>query len=232
MAFLYTVLHSLAKSRRSFKDCQECFALAARKGETLSGARLCCRLACAALIKYHPRMTLRSILLHPDSRLKKICDPIESFDSNLTALIEDMFETMYDAPGVGLAGPQIGVMSRVFVMDCAGKEEVPQPLALINPQIIRQSEELSEYEEGCLSIPEHYASVTRPAEVEIRYQTPQGAFETRLFCGLEATCAQHELDHLNGILFIDHISAIRRRMITEKMRKFKREQMRQSALKS
>ncbi|MFV0472755.1 MAG: peptide deformylase [Pikeienuella sp.] len=173
-------------------------------------------------------MSILPILIHPDPRLKKICDPVAD-PAAVAGLIRDMLETMYDAPGIGLAAPQVGVNARLLVMDCAGKEEEPTPLAMINPEIIDASAEMNIHEEGCLSIPDQYAEIERPAEVTVRWLTPEGALEERRFDGLWATCAQHEIDHLNGKLFIDHIGAVRRQMITQKMKKLKRERARETA---
>ncbi|MCB1368034.1 MAG: peptide deformylase [Rhodobacteraceae bacterium] len=171
-------------------------------------------------------MSIRPILIHPDPRLKKVCTPFEGVDTAARKLADDMLETMYDAPGVGLAAPQVGILSRLFVMDCAGKEETPEPLALINPEITWASDELNTHEEGCLSIPEQYEEVTRPAEVKVRYLNLDGQFEERHFAGLAATCAQHEIDHLNGKLFIDYLSRIKRSMITTRMKKLKADRAR------
>lgn len=172
-------------------------------------------------------MTLRPILIHPDPRLKKPCTPIDGITPEIGKLAEDMLQTMYDAPGVGLAAPQIGVLQRMFVMDCVKEEgEAPRPMVLVNPEIIATSDDMNTYEEGCLSIPEHYAEVTRPARVTMRWMGLDGKLHEDEFDGLWATCAQHELDHLNGKLFIDHLGAIKRQMITRKMVKFKREQAR------
>lgn len=169
-------------------------------------------------------MTLRPILIHPDPRLKKTCAPVGRISAEIETLAADMLATMYDAPGVGLAAPQVGVLSRLFVMDCTKDPEAPRnPLVLIDPEITWTSDETSVYEEGCLSIPDQYAEVTRPAQVRMRFTTLQGKTEERDFDGLWATCAQHELDHLNGVLFIDHIGAMKRQMITRKMVKLKRE---------
>ena len=169
-------------------------------------------------------MTLRSILLHPDPRLKKPCDPVTRITPEIETLAADMLATMYDAPGVGLAAPQVGVLSRLYVMDCEKDPEAPrQPIVMVNPEITWRSEALNTYEEGCLSIPDHYADVTRPAEVRVRWLGLDGKTHERDFDGLWATCAQHELDHLNGVLFIDHLSMIKRQMITRKMVKLKRE---------
>ncbi|MDO5529641.1 MAG: peptide deformylase [Paracoccus sp. (in: a-proteobacteria)] len=173
-------------------------------------------------------MTLRNILIHPDPRLKKICDPVARITPDIEMLAADMLATMYDAPGIGLAAPQIGVNLRLFVMDANRDPEAePQPTVLVNPEIVSSSDETNVYEEGCLSIPEQYAEVTRPAEVTMRWLGLDGKTHERDFAGLWATCAQHELDHLNGVLFIDHISAIKRQMITRKMVKLKRERARE-----
>ena len=168
-------------------------------------------------------MALRSILIHPDPRLKKVCAPFEGVNPAVRRLADDMLETMYDAPGIGLAAPQVGVLQRLFVMDCAGKDDDPDPMVLINPEITWASDELNTHEEGCLSIPEQYEEVTRPAAVKVRFLDLDGNPQERHFDGLRATCAQHEIDHLNGTLFIDHLSRIKRQMITRKMQKLKRE---------
>ncbi|MGB1235761.1 MAG: peptide deformylase [Planktomarina sp.] len=169
-------------------------------------------------------MTIRPILIHPDPRLKKLAEPVAHVTDDIRTLAEDMLETMYDAPGVGLAAPQIGVSMRIFVMDCVKEDGVePRPMALINPSVTWASEELSTYEEGCLSIPEQYGDVKRPAEVEVTWTDTQGAQQTEKFEGLWATCAQHEIDHLDGKLFIDHLKPLKRQMITRKMQKLKRE---------
>ncbi|WP_368188366.1 peptide deformylase [Aestuariibius sp. HNIBRBA575] len=169
-------------------------------------------------------MTLRPILIHPDPRLKKVCDPVTEITDALRRQADDMLETMYDAPGVGLAAPQIGVMNRMFVMDCVKDEnEAPNPMVMINPTITWESDELNVYEEGCLSIPEQYGEVERPAEVEMQWLGLDGETHSQKFDGLWATCAQHELDHLRGKLFIDYLKPLRRQMITRKMQKLKRE---------
>ena len=168
-------------------------------------------------------MSLRPILIHPDPRLKKAAEAVSEPDDAIRKLVEDMFETMYDAPGIGLAGPQIGVMKRIFVMDTSAKDDAPQPLALINPEILWRSDETSTYEEGCLSIPEIYEEVTRPARVAVRWLDPEGETREAEFEGLAATCAQHEIDHLDGKLFIDYLGSVKRGLITQKMKKLKRE---------
>ncbi len=169
-------------------------------------------------------MSLRNILIHPDPRLKKTCDPIARITPEIETLAADMLATMYDAPGVGLAAPQVGVLSRLYVMDCNKDPEAdPAPIVMINPEITWRSEALNTYEEGCLSIPDQYAEVTRPAEVRIAWLGLDGKTQEREFDGLWATCAQHEIDHLDGKLFIDYLSAMKRQMITRKMVKLKRE---------
>lgn len=168
-------------------------------------------------------MTLRPILIHPDPRLRKVTEPVADISDALRRLADDMLETMYDAPGIGLAAPQIGALTRMFVMDCASREDgaEPNPVVMLNPEITARSEETSSYEEGCLSFPEQYAEVVRPAEVEMRWLGLDGAEHSAGFGGLEATCAQHELDHLNGKLFIDHIGTVKRAMIVSKVKKAK-----------
>lgn len=166
----------------------------------------------------------RTILLHPDPRLKKAAAPVDDLSDELRALADDMLKTMYDAPGIGLAAPQIGVSSRLIVLDCVKEEgEPPRPLVMFNPEVIASSDRLNTYEEGCLSIPDQFADVTRPAEVEVRWIDRDGNERTETFDKLWATCVQHEIDHLNGKLFIDYLKPLKRQMITRKMVKLKRE---------
>ncbi|WP_299954197.1 peptide deformylase [uncultured Roseobacter sp.] len=166
----------------------------------------------------------RNILLHPDPRLKKQAAPVADLSDELRALADDMLETMYDAPGVGLAAPQVGILQRLVVLDCVkGESERPRPLIMFNPEIVSSSDEMNVYEEGCLSIPEQFADVTRPAEVEVRWVDQNGKEMQETFDGLWATCAQHEIDHLDGKLFIDYLKPLKRQMITRKMVKMKRE---------
>lgn len=170
------------------------------------------------------RMTIRPILIHPDPRLKTRATPVTDVTDDLRVLAKDMLDTMYDAPGIGLAAPQVGVLSRVLVMDCVkDPDQEPEPMVLINPEVIEASEELASYEEGCLSIPEQYAEVQRPAEVKVRWMDLEGSEQEAHFDGLWATCVQHEIDHLNGKLFIDYLKPLKRQMITRKMQKLKRE---------
>ena len=168
-------------------------------------------------------MTIRPILIHPDPRLKKVCEPVPEVNAKVRKLADDMLETMYDAPGVGLAAPQIGVLQRIFVIDCSDKEAAADPMILINPKITWTSEELNTHEEGCLSIPEMYEDVTRPKQVRMAYLDADGKEQEREFDELYATAVQHELDHLNGKLFIDYLSGLKRTMITNKMKKLKKE---------
>ena len=169
----------------------------------------------------------RSILLHPDPRLKRVAAPVPDLSDDLRALATDMLETMYDAPGIGLAAPQVGVPHRLIVVDCVKEEgATPRPLIMFNPEITAASDDTSVYEEGCLSLPEQYAEVTRPAEISVRWIDETGAERSEDMTGLWATCVQHEVDHLNGTLFIDHIGAMKRQMITRKMVKMKREMAR------
>ncbi len=171
---------------------------------------------------------IRPILIHPDPRLKKVCAPVNTITDEVRALASSMLDTMYDAPGIGLAAPQVGVDARMLVMDCAKRDELdtPEPMCLINPEIVLSSEEEGEYEEGCLSIPDIYAMVTRPSAVRVRYLDQNGDPHERDFEGIWSVCVQHEIDHLNGKLFIDYLSGMRRQMITQKMKKLKRDKAR------
>ena len=166
----------------------------------------------------------RNILLHPDPRLKKVAAPVDDLSDELRVLADDMLETMYAAPGIGLAAPQIGIMQRLVVLDCVkGDTEPPRPLVMFNPEIVSSSDETNVYEEGCLSLPEQFADVTRPRDVEVKWLDVNGDEQQEVFTGLWATCAQHEIDHLNGKLFIDYLKPLKRQMITRKMVKMKRE---------
>ena len=172
-------------------------------------------------------MAIRPILIHPDPRLKKPAADVDTIDDGIRTLAADMLATMYDAPGIGLAAPQIGVMQRVLVMDCVKDPETnPRPMVLINPQVIAESEDRNVYEEGCLSIHEQYADVERPSEVTVRWLGLDGEPHEEHFTGLWATCVQHEIDHLDGVLFIDYLKPLKRQMITRKMQKLKRERAR------
>jgi peptide deformylase len=165
------------------------------------------------------RMARRDIIILPDKRLRLVSEPAKATDPALQALVDDMFETMYEAPGIGLAAIQIGVPTRVVVMDLAKKEEPKAPRVFVNPQVVWRSEERSTYEEGCLSIPEFYEDVERPAKVRVKYLDIGGAVQEVEADGLLATCLQHEIDHLDGVLFIDHISKLKRDMVIKRFSK-------------
>jgi peptide deformylase len=164
-------------------------------------------------------MALRKILVIPEPQLRRVSEPVASIDKDVLALADDMLETMYDAPGIGLAAIQIGVPKRIVVMDLARKEEPKDPMIFINPEIVSASEERSIYEEGCLSIPEYYEEVERPASVTIRYLDLAGKSIERDVDGLFATCIQHEIDHLDGKLFIDYLSKLKRDRVMKKFKK-------------
>jgi peptide deformylase len=167
-------------------------------------------------------MAIRSILETPDPRLKVISTPVPAVDDALRSLMDDMAETMYDAPGIGLAAIQVGVPSRVLVIDLQETEGEKNPRFFVNPEIIWASEEPNVYNEGCLSVPDQYAEVERPARIRVRYLDYHGKAHEEDMDGLMATCLQHEMDHLEGILFIDHLSRLKRDMILRKLQKAKR----------
>jgi peptide deformylase len=172
-------------------------------------------------------MAILPIIETPDPRLKQISTPVETVDADLNRLIDDMFETMYDAPGIGLAAIQVGVPKRVLVIDLQEKDEgsdtvIRKPLVFINPEILEESEELSVYSEGCLSVPEQYADVLRPAVIKAKWLDRKGKEHVEQLDGLLATCLQHEMDHLNGVLFIDHLSKLKRDMLLKKLTKLRR----------
>ncbi len=165
-------------------------------------------------------MAKRDILILPDPVLRKVAAPIADIDDRIRALAADMLETMYEAPGIGLAAPQVGVLERLIVCDVATDEDAePAPMVLVNPVIEAASEETKVYEEGCLSIPEFLEEVTRPAAVRVAYLDRDGTPQVVEADGLLAVCLQHEIDHLNGVLFIDHISRLKRERITKKFAK-------------
>jgi len=167
-------------------------------------------------------MAKLDIIVAPDPRLKLKCAPVANVDTAVRKLMDDMLETMYAAPGIGLAAPQVGVTKRVIVVDAAAKGEPPQPYRMANPEIVWASDEDNIYNEGCLSLPEHYADVVRPKAVRVRYLDHENEVRELAADGLLATCVQHEMDHLDGILFVDHISALKRNMILRKLLKAKR----------
>lgn len=164
-------------------------------------------------------MAIKEIIIAPDDRLRQVSVPVEIVDDALRLLMDDMLETMYAAPGIGLAAIQIGVPKRVIVMDLAREDEAPQPYYFINPKIINPTEETVPYEEGCLSVPEFYEEVERPIQCKVHYLDYDGKSQELEAEGLLAVCLQHEMDHLEGILFIDHISRLKRERILRKLRK-------------
>jgi len=168
-------------------------------------------------------MAILPIITVPDPLLKKTSKPVEKVDDKLRAFMDDMLETMYAAPGVGLAAVQVGRLIRILVIDTAGDEEDPNPMFFINPEIFWTSDELAIYNEGCLSIPEQYADIERPTECKIRYMDYNGEAQELHATELLATCVQHEMDHLNGVVFIDYLSKIKRSMYVKKVKKFVKE---------
>jgi peptide deformylase len=172
-------------------------------------------------------MAIRPILEVPDPRLKTVSTPVETFDDDLRALVADMFDTMYDAPGIGLAAIQVGVPKRVLVIDLQAEEDedgkpIRAPRVFINPEILDPSADLSVYSEGCLSVPDQYADVERPATIRARWQDLDGTVHEEPMDGLMATCLQHEMDHLEGILFIDHLSRLKRQMVLKRLEKLRK----------
>jgi peptide deformylase len=167
-------------------------------------------------------MALRKIIVIPEPALRQVSAPVASVTKDVRALADDMLETMYDAPGIGLAAIQIGVPQRIVTIDLAKKDEPKEPVVFINPEIVGSAEETSTYEEGCLSIPEYYEEVTRPAQVKLRYMDIKGAAQEMDADGLMATCIQHEIDHLNGKLFIDYLSKLKRDRVMTKFRKIQK----------
>jgi len=168
-------------------------------------------------------MAILPILVAPHPVLKKRAEPVEAVTDVERKLLDDMLETMYDAPGIGLAAPQVGVSKRLLVVDIARDGEAPQPMKIVNPEIIEASADMASYEEGCLSFPDQFAEVTRPARAKIRYLDETGAAHEIDADGLLAVCIQHEIDHLEGIVFVDHLSQLKRAMILRKLQKMKKQ---------
>jgi peptide deformylase len=164
-------------------------------------------------------MALRDIIILPDKRLRLVSEPVKTVDAEVRTLVDDMLETMYKAPGVGLAAIQVGVAKRIVTVDTAKKDEPKQPQVFLNPQIVWSSEETGTYEEGCLSIPEYYEEVERPMQVKVRFTGLDGKTQEIDANGLLATVLQHEIDHTNGVLFIDHISKLKRDRVIKKFAK-------------
>jgi peptide deformylase len=170
-------------------------------------------------------MTIKPLIILPDPLLRQVSAPIERVDAELEQFIDDMLETMYDAPGIGLAAIQVGVPRRLLVIDLTKEDEERKPLVFINPEILTSSDERSVYEEGCLSIPDYYAEVERPASISVKSIGRDGKEQLTEADGLLATCLQHEIDHLNGVLFIDHISRLKREMVIKKFTKAARQKI-------
>jgi peptide deformylase len=164
-------------------------------------------------------MALREIVILPDQVLKAVSEPVARVDEEVRRLVEDMFETMYKAPGIGLAAVQVAVPRRIITLDLARKDAPKEPMVVINPEILWSSPELSTYEEGCLSIPDYYEEVERPARVAVRFMDIEGQTREVEADGLLATCLQHEIDHLNGVLFIDHLSRLKRDRVLKRFEK-------------
>ena len=164
-------------------------------------------------------MAIRPIITAPDPRLRQVSKPVEAVTDEIRALMDDMLETMYDAPGIGLAAIQIGEPVRVIVMDLAGQDEEPQPRYFVNPEILDPAKETAVYEEGCLSVPEFFEEVERPARCRVKFLDYDGKEQEIAADGLFATCIQHEMDHLEGTLFVDHLSRLKRDRILKKLKK-------------
>jgi len=167
-------------------------------------------------------MAILPIIIAPDPRLKKKCAPVARVDAEVRQLMDDMLETMYQAPGIGLAAPQVGVLQRVLVIDVAREGEPPQPYRMANPELVWVAEADAIFEEGCLSLPEQFGEVPRPAAIKVRYLDHENEIRELDAEGLLGTCIQHEMDHLEGILFVDHISALKRNMILRRLIKMKK----------
>ena len=167
-------------------------------------------------------MALLPILTAPDPGLKQVSAPVKEVDASVRKLMDDMLETMYQAPGIGLAAPQVGMLKRVIVLDLAREGEEPQPLRIANPEIVWVSDDDATYNEGCLSVPEHYADVVRPGACRVKYLDQDNKQQEIAAEGLLATCLQHEIDHLDGVLFIDHLTSLKRNMILRKLLKAKK----------
>jgi len=170
-------------------------------------------------------MAILPIITAPDPRLKKKCAPVDQVDDEIRTLMDDMLETMYHAPGIGLAAPQVGVTKRVLVVDVSDDDDKNKPVCMANPEVTWSSDEKNVYEEGCLSVPEQYADVKRPKKVRISYLDRDNKAQEIEADGMLATCVQHEIDHLEGVLFVDYLSSIKRGMILRKVQKAKRQNL-------
>ncbi|PHR56439.1 MAG: peptide deformylase [Robiginitomaculum sp.] len=168
-------------------------------------------------------MTIQKILTVPNPVLKQVSRPVKTMDDQIRKLMDDMLETMYDAPGIGLAAIQVGIPLRVIVMDLAGPDEDPAPMCFADPEVLEDVEEMRLWEEGCLSVPDFYEDVERPERVKLKYMDYHGKEVVKWVDGLFATCIQHEMDHLNGVLFIDHLSRLKRQRAVRKVQKAERD---------
>ncbi|MBS3648634.1 peptide deformylase [Pseudaminobacter sp. 19-2017] len=175
-------------------------------------------------------MSIKPLIILPDPLLRQVSRPVEQVDERLKKFAADMLDTMYDAPGIGLAAIQVGEPLRLLVIDLAKEKEPKAPQVFINPEIVSKSEEKSVYEEGCLSIPDYYAEVERPAVVRVKYRDLEGQQHEVEASGLLATCLQHEIDHLDGVLFIDHISRLKRDIVVRKFKKLAKDKPQSGAL--
>ena len=162
------------------------------------------------------------IIVAPDIRLNQISKKVEIIDDLIISTLDQMLECMYQNNGIGLAAPQVGILKRLVVIDCSDNKDIKKPLKLINPEITELSKNFSEFEEGCLSLPTQYAKVMRPSKITLKYRNIEGLICETEFGGLEATCIQHEIDHLNGKLFVDHISKLKKNIIIKKLKKLKK----------
>ena len=173
-------------------------------------------------------MSSLQIIIAPDPRLLEISRPVSEINKKIKTLLDDMLETMYKSNGIGLAATQVGILSRLIVMDCSEKNNKKKPLKFINPEMLEISSDKSEFEEGCLSLPTQFAKVERPEVIFVQYKDENGKNNKKRFFGIEATCLQHEIDHLNGKLFIDHISKLKSNRILQKLQKYKKQRINKS----
>ena len=167
-------------------------------------------------------MSNLKIIIAPDPRLLEVSKPVKEVNNDIKNLLEDMLQVMYRSNGIGLAAPQVGILKRLIVMDCSEKNTKKEPLKFVNPEILNLSSDKSEFEEGCLSLPTQYAKVERPSNIEVEYKDESGNKYRKSFSGIQATCLQHEIDHLNGKLFVDHISKLKKNRIIKKLEKIKK----------
>ena len=167
-------------------------------------------------------MSNLKIIIAPDPRLLQVSKLVQVVNNDIQNLLEDMLQVMYRSNGIGLAAPQVGILKRLIVMDCSDKNTKKEPLKFVNPEILNLSSDKSEFEEGCLSLPTQYAKVERPSNMEVEYKDENGNKYRKSFSGIEATCLQHEIDHLNGKLFVDHISKLKKNRIIKKLEKIKK----------